>query len=84
MIGLTSQWEVTLWLRTRDYMDRLLSERSQKNHHEEDENEQENAHSVSTWKPLQTSPIALMRRYFLGGCQLLMDSSYLVVNSNAE
>lgn len=37
-------------------------------------------HQVGTWRPAQSSPIATMRRFFLGGCQLMADSSYLAVD----
>ncbi|KAG0710893.1 Meckel syndrome type 1 [Chionoecetes opilio] len=36
-------------------------------------------HRVGTWRPAQVSPIGRMRRFFLGGCQLITDPSYLAV-----
>ncbi|XP_045607821.2 tectonic-like complex member MKS1 isoform X1 [Procambarus clarkii] len=41
-------------------------------------------HSVATWRPAQLSPLSLMRRFFIGGCQLMADPSYLAVGSNTE
>nr|XP_053637076.1 tectonic-like complex member MKS1 isoform X1 [Cherax quadricarinatus]XP_053637077.1 tectonic-like complex member MKS1 isoform X2 [Cherax quadricarinatus] len=41
-------------------------------------------HSVDTWRPAQLSPLASLRRFFIGGCQLMSDSSYLAVGSNSE
>ncbi|XP_047500019.1 Meckel syndrome type 1 protein-like [Penaeus chinensis] len=41
-------------------------------------------HQVGTWRPAQSSPIATMRRFFLGGCQLMADSSYLAVEYCSE
>ncbi|XP_066979785.1 tectonic-like complex member MKS1 [Macrobrachium rosenbergii] len=51
---------------------------------EGDHEKRNDVHSVLTWRPAQTSPFSKMRRYFLGGCQLLTDSSYLVVGANVK
>ncbi|XP_068243418.1 tectonic-like complex member MKS1 [Palaemon carinicauda] len=51
---------------------------------EVEEDKENGVHSVLTWRPAQTSPFSKMQRYFLGGCQLLTDSSYLVVGANAK
>lgn len=40
-------------------------------------------YQVGTWRPAQVSPIAKMRRFFLGGCQLMSDPSYLAVGTPA-
>lgn len=41
-------------------------------------------YSVSTWRPAQLSPLASLRRFFLGGCQLITDSSYLAFGNSTE
>ncbi|XP_042224916.1 Meckel syndrome type 1 protein homolog isoform X2 [Homarus americanus] len=43
-----------------------------------------NVHAVNTWRPAQLSPLSLMRRFFIGGCQLMVDSSYLAIGSNSK
>uniref|UniRef100_A0A0P4WBZ7 Meckel syndrome type 1 protein n=1 Tax=Scylla olivacea TaxID=85551 RepID=A0A0P4WBZ7_SCYOL len=41
-------------------------------------------YQVGTWRPAQISPLAKMRRFFLGGCQLMSDPSYLAVGAQAS
>ncbi|KAK3868937.1 hypothetical protein Pcinc_025715 [Petrolisthes cinctipes] len=39
----------------------------------------ESVHTVAMWRPAQTSPLDKMRRFFLGGCQLITDFTYLAL-----
>ncbi|XP_050728569.1 tectonic-like complex member MKS1 [Eriocheir sinensis] len=45
--------------------------------------ENDGVYQVGTWRPAQVSSLAKMRRFFLGGCQLMSDPSYLAVGTPA-
>ena len=40
--------------------------------------------SVSTWRPLSSSPIGEMRRFFIGGSPELEDPSFVGIPTNFE